>query len=70
MELIDTGVTVKCTLTQRTPNCRSLARAWKSDVSRVFDSFWTKLSEKTLIVKNHVWEGVTDFLEKGNDNNL
>ena len=66
MEITDSGLKISCTLTQRTPNCRSIAKLWASDVQGAVDVFMDKLFEKTVEVKNHVWDGVCEFLDKGN----
>ena len=66
MEITDSGLKISCTLTQRTPNCRTIAKLWDSDVQGAVDVFIDRLSEKTVDVKNHIWNGVCDFLDKGN----
>ena len=65
MEITNSGLTINCTLTQRTPNCRSIAKNWSSDVQSAVDTFVDRLLEKTIEVKNNIWEGVCDFLDKG-----
>ena len=65
MEITNSGIKINCTLTQRTPNCRSKAKTWTNDVQAAVDTFVDKLSEKTIEVRNHIWNGVCDFLDEG-----